>query len=108
MNKINRRKFVQNLVLAGGTIVMGVKKAGAAKRKSPSKLHLACNQYPWLVFYQRENRNFNADLDNGLGELASSGMDGYEPLVTNPKEIDRLGPLLTKHGLEIGPREHQS
>jgi len=62
---------------------------------------LACNQYPWLVFYQRENRNFNQELDKGLGELAASGMDGYEPLVTNPKEIDRLGPLLNKHGLEM-------
>ncbi len=101
MKKITRRKFVQNLALASGTIVMGAKTLGAAKRKDPSKLHLACNQYPWLVFYQRENRNFNEELDNGLGELAASGMDGYEPLVINPEEIDRLGPLLKKHGLEM-------
>ena len=101
MNNITRRKFVQNLALAGGSIVMGAKTVGAAKRKSPSKLHLACNQYPWLVFYQRDNRNFNEELDKGLGELASSGMDGYEPLVNNPQEIDRLGPLLKKHGLEM-------
>ena len=101
MDKISRRKFVQNLALAGGSIVMGAKTLEAAKRKTPSKLHLACNQYPWLVFYQRENRNFNEELDKGLGELAASGMDGYEPLVTNPKEIDRLVPLLTKHGLEM-------
>jgi len=101
MNKITRRKFVQNLALGGGTIVMGAKTLRAAERKSPSKLHLACNQYPWLVFYQRENRNFNEELDKGLGELAASGMDGYEPLVNNPQEIDRLGPLLKKHGLEM-------
>ena len=101
MNKITRRKFVQNLTLSGGTIVMGAKTIEAAKRKSPSKLHLACNQYPWLVFYQRENRNFNEELDSGLGELAASGMDGYEPLVNNPQEIDHLGPLLKKHGLEM-------
>ena len=101
MNKITRRKFVQNLALVGGTIVMGAKTLEAAKRKSPSKMHLACNQYPWLVFYQRENRDFNKELDNGLGELASSGMDGYEPLVNNPQEIDSLGPLLKKHGLEM-------
>ena len=101
MDKISRRKFVQNLALAGGSIVMGAKTLEAAKRKTPSKLHLACNQYPWLVFYQRENRNFNEELDKGLGELAASGMDGYEPLVNNPKEIDRLGPLLKKHGLEM-------
>jgi len=28
-------------------------------------------------------------------------MDGYEPLANNPQEIDRLGPLLKKHGLEM-------
>ncbi|MEK7996392.1 MAG: sugar phosphate isomerase/epimerase, partial [Planctomycetota bacterium] len=44
---------------------------------------------------------FNADLDKGLGEVAASGMDGYEPLAGNPQEIDRLGPLLKKHGLEM-------
>ncbi len=101
MNKITRRKFVKDIVLAGGAIVTSASTVGTAQRKTSSKLHLACNQYPWLVFYQRENRNFNKELDTGLGELAASGMDGYEPLVTNPKEIDRLGPLLKKHGLEM-------
>ena len=101
MNKITRRNFIRNIALAGGSIVMGANTLEAAKSKNPSKLHIACNQYPWLVFYQRENRNFNEELDNGLGELAASGMDGYEPLVTNPQEIDRLGPLLTKHGLQM-------
>ena len=101
MKKITRRKFVKDIILAGGVIVTVAQTGEAANSKSPSKLHLACNQYPWLVFYQRENRNFNEELDTGLGELASSGMDGYEPLVTNPKEIDRLGPLLKKHGLEM-------
>jgi len=98
---ISRRRFVKDLAMAGGAIVMGARTAGAAKRKSRGKLHLACNQYPWLVFYQRENRNFNNELDKGLGEVAASGMDGYEPLANNPQEIDRLGPLLKKHSLEM-------
>ncbi len=101
MNKITRRKFVKDIVLASGAIVTSASTVGTAQRKNNSKLHLACNQYPWQVFYQRENRNFNKELDKGLGELKASGMDGYEPLVTNPKEIDRLGPLLKKHGLEM-------
>ena len=101
MNKITRRKFVKDLALATGAIVISAQSVSVAQRKRRNKLHLACNQYPWLVFYQRENRNFNKELDKGLGELAASGCDGYEPLVTNPKEIDRLGPLLQKHGLEM-------
>jgi len=28
-------------------------------------------------------------------------MDGYEPLANNPQELDRLGPLLKKHNLQM-------
>jgi inosose dehydratase len=101
MKKINRRKFVKDIVIAGGAVVTATQSVGIAQRKRRGKLHLACNQYPWLVFYQRENRNFNEELDKGLGELASCDMDGYEPLVNNPQEIDRLGPLLKKHRLQM-------
>jgi len=100
-DKISRRKFVKDLAMTGGSIVIGTQAPGAAKRRQTGKLHLACNQYPWTVFYQRENRNFNNELDKGLGELAASGLDGYEPLVNNPQELDRLEPLLKKHGLEM-------
>ena len=98
---ISRRRFVKDLAMAGGAIVMGAQTVGTAQRKRAGKLHLACNQYPWTVFYQRDNRNFNNELDKGLSEVAASGMDGYEPLANNPQEIDRLGPLLKKHGLEM-------
>ena len=100
-NKISRRGFVKDLAMAGGSIVMGTKVVGAAKSRRGSKLHLACNQYPWTIFYRRDNRNFNNELDKGLGEVVASGMDGYEPLANNPQELDRLGPLLKKHGLEM-------
>ncbi|MHC4425370.1 MAG: sugar phosphate isomerase/epimerase family protein [Planctomycetota bacterium] len=98
---ISRRRFVKDAALAGGAMLAGVRAAGAAEQKSRAKLHLACNQYPWLVFYAREQRNFSAELDEGLGEVAASGCDGFEPLANNPQEIDRLGPLLKKHRLEM-------
>jgi inosose dehydratase len=98
---ISRRSFVKNLALAGGALTAGIGTTHAQRQKSGGKLHLACNQYPWTVFYARENRNFNEELDKGLGELAASRLDGYEPLANNPQEIDQLGPLLKKHGLEM-------
>lgn len=100
-NIISRRKFVGNLTLAGGALAVGVGTINAQQQKSSGKLHLACNQYPWTVFYARENRNFNEELDKGLGELAACRLDGYEPLANNPQEIDQVGPLLKKHGLEM-------
>jgi inosose dehydratase len=101
MKNITRRKFVKDLVLAGAAAITAAQSPGIAKSKKPRRLHLACNQYPWLVFYRREGRDFNKELDTGLGELAASGYDGYEPLVNNPQEIDRLAPLLDKHKLQM-------
>jgi inosose dehydratase len=98
---ISRRSFVRNLALAGGALATGIGTTRAQRQKTGGKLHLACNQYPWTVFYARENRNFNEELDKGLGELAASRLDGYEPLANNPQEIDQVGPLLKKHGLEM-------
>jgi len=100
-NVISRRSFVGNLAMAGGALAAGIGTAKAQQQKGGGKLHLACNQYPWTVFYARENRNFNQELDKGLGELAASRLDGYEPLANNPQEIDQVGPLLKKHGLEM-------
>lgn len=98
---ISRRGFIKDLAIAGGALAMGADSAANTAQNRSGKLHLACNQYPWTVFYARDNRNFNQELDKGLSEVAASRFDGYEPLANNPQELDRLGPLLKKHGLEI-------
>ncbi|MFH1719229.1 MAG: TIM barrel protein [Planctomycetota bacterium] len=100
-NIISRREFVKDIALAGGAVAAGLATAGVQGQTRRRKLHLACNQYPWTVFYRRDGRDFNKELDTGLGELASSRLDGYEPGAGSPEEIDRLGPLLKKHGLEM-------
>jgi len=100
-NAISRRRFVKDLAIAGGAIAMGASSAANAGQNRSGKLHLACNQYPWTVFYARDNRDFNQELDKGLSEVAASLFDGYEPAANNPQELDRLGPLLKKHGLEM-------
>jgi len=100
-NEISRRKFIKGLALAGGAIAMGTSSAGSTGQNRGDRLHLACNQYPWTVFYARDKRDFNKELAKGLGEVAASRFDGYEPLANNPRELDRLGPLLKKHGLEM-------
>ena len=100
-NIISRRRFIRDVALAGGALVAGAEAAAAQRHRTRRTLHLACNQYPWTVFYRRDNRDFNKEPDAGLGELASCGLDGYEPLANSPQEIERLGPLLKKHGLEM-------
>ncbi len=87
--------------LAAGAMLIGAGSAKPADRKKQNKLHLACNVYPWTVFYQREGRDFNKDLDKGLAEVAASGVDGFEPIINAPQDIDKLAPLLEKHSLQM-------
>ena len=75
--------------------------AQAPARTGSSGLHLASNEYSWVVFYGRENRNFKSDLETNLGDLAKSGVNGYEPLANGPEDVDRLAPLLKRHGIEM-------
>ena len=98
---ITRRGFIKDLALTGGAMAISANLTASAGQNRGGELHLACNQYPWTVFYARDNRDFNQELDKGLGEVAASRFDGYEPLANNPQELDRLGPLLKKNGFEM-------
>lgn len=106
----SRREFLRDTVLASGLTaalpgVMGAAaKAESGKARaagSNGKPHVACNQYPWGVFYQREGKDFGASLDAGLGEVAASGIDGFEPGVGGLQQIEQMAPLLKKHKLEM-------
>ncbi len=97
---LSRRRFVKDSARVGAAALIGVRFT-AAEAKKPRKLHLACNVYPWIVFYQREGRDFNASLDPGLADVAASGFDGFEPIINAPPDVDRLAPLLKKHGLQM-------
>ena len=94
----SRRQFIGG-VAAASSVLLGCYGSGA--EAAARGLHLATNQYPWFTFYRRDKRDFNADLDASLAEVARSGVDGFEPLATSPADIDRLAPLLQKHGLEM-------
>jgi inosose dehydratase len=96
-----RREFLKTATVLGGSALLSARATRGADEGPGGRLHLACNQYPWTVFYARENRDFGASLDSGLAEVAQTGVDGFEPLVTGPPQIDQLAPLLKKHGLQM-------
>jgi inosose dehydratase len=102
----SRREFLRDTVLAAGaaTVLPGATDAGAGaggRVARSGKLHVACNQYSWRVFYQREGKDFNAALDAGLADVKASGLDGFEPGVGGLEQISPMIPLLKKHGLEM-------
>ena len=96
-----RRTFLATLGWASGAAVLGSQSSLGLAAEVGAKMHIACNEYPWTVFYQREKQDFNENLDEGLGRVAQSGVKGYEPLGTSPEQVDQLVSLLNKHKLEM-------
>lgn len=94
--KVTRRGFVW-----GTAVVCTGWALGNAPRQGKKALHLSCNSYPWQTFFAREGRKFEESLDAGLAEVAKSGMDGFEPGINAPEDIEKYAPLLKKHGLQM-------
>lgn len=83
-------------------LLLGATYALIPATASPArKLHVASASYSWDQFFAREQRKFASLPDGGFGEVARSGMDGYECIIGSPADIDRLVPLLGKHGLAM-------
>jgi inosose dehydratase len=97
---LSRRRL---LGCAAGAAVAASASSGSprAAAAGESRPHLSCNSYAWETFYSREKRNFKANLDEGLAEVAQSGMNGYEPSMASPADIEVYQPLLAKHRLEM-------
>lgn len=101
-DSLSRRSFLTRSGAALGTAVLATSAWRAASAaENDNGLHVATNLYPWLTFYGRENREFFADLDTSLGEVAAAGLNGFEPIINGAEDIDRLAPPLEKHGLEM-------
>ncbi|MGA2502368.1 MAG: sugar phosphate isomerase/epimerase, partial [Tepidisphaeraceae bacterium] len=93
LNTRTRRRFLQETVAVAGSLLLAGR-ANAEPAEKPGKLHLACNHYPWLVFYRRDKRDFDAALDVGLAEVAQSGVNGFEPILSSPAQADKFASLL--------------
>lgn len=96
---IDRRNFLH--ALAGVAALGPVSALGKARTAQADRPRIACNQYTWHTFYQRQGRDWGADLDASLADFAKSGLVGYEPSVNSADEIRTLAPLLKKHKLEM-------
>ena len=94
-----RRQFLTDLGVVSATAVIGLGAKESFGDGGSGGLHLSSNGYSWTVFYQRENRNFNATLETSLSDLTRSGLNGLEPSIEKPEEVDRLAALLKKNNL---------
>jgi inosose dehydratase len=96
---ISRREFVNTLTAAGTAALISRESFGEA---DPLKgAQLSCNQYSWLTFYNREGKDWFANLDVSLADYVTTGLKSYEPAANNAEDIKKLLPLLKKYDLSI-------
>lgn len=98
--KQNRRDFLGSLasLTAAGLLAPA---AGWASSLPAKGLHISCNEYSWITFYRRQGKEWFANPDACLREVAQSGLHGYEPSVQKPEQLTTMAPLLKKHKLEM-------
>ncbi|GAB3329002.1 hypothetical protein GCM10027299_31830 [Larkinella ripae] len=97
----DRRTFLQSFAALAGLIHFTNLDGRADHKTAPAEPLIACNQYTWHTFYQRQGRDWGANLDASLAEFTKSGLVGYEPSVNSADEIRTLAPLLRKHKLQM-------
>ena len=88
-------------VLKGIAVTAAMAGSSVAAAKAKAVPHLAGNQYPWLTYFGREKRDFNADLKASFKDIADSGLDGFEPLSSGSQQIDQYISLLKANGLQM-------
>jgi len=98
MTSISRRQFLNASALAG--VISFVPDAVSSKVWKETA-RISCNQYAWITFYERDGRDWFANLDASLAEFASTGLKSYEPGLNNSEEAKKLLPLLVKHKLTM-------
>lgn len=98
MASFNRRQFLSTAVVASSVSVLP---DFGFSRDVKKTFQVSCNQYSWITFYQRDGRDWFADLGASLAEFASTGLTAYEPGLNNAEEAKKLLPLLEKHNLAM-------
>lgn len=100
--KSDRRAFIRTATgLLGASLFARPAALPSQALLSHDPARFSCNVYAWMTFFQRQGRDWYADLDASLAEYASSGLRLFEPSVSSPEDVERLVPLLRKHGLRM-------
>ena len=62
---------------------------------------LATNIYPWLTFYRRQGRDFEANLESSIKKIKKSGADSLEPILSTPEKTVQLADVLIDQGVAM-------
>ncbi len=95
---LSRREFLE---LGTASLVMPLLSRFAKADDTSDTPHIATNTYPWRMFAKRANRPYARHTNELLGQIAATGIAGYEPIVEAASELDGLEDRLSVHGLQM-------
>ena len=95
---MKRRQFITTTALTGAGLLLN-KYSPAAHDQSQPGPAIACQQYTWFSYFQREGKAWQEDLDTSLDTFLRSGLKGFEPSFENAPQVTRLQPELDDRGI---------
>lgn len=63
------------------------------------RLDVACQQYTWFTYFQREGKDWFGDMDQSMKALIDSGTHGYEPSFDSVEQVSALQEHMTANGV---------
>ncbi len=86
---MRRRAFVRNSALLGSALASPYVWASPIDQQ-----FIACQQYPWHTFMEREGRKWHDNLDRSMQQVSDAGFTAFEPLVESKPYLQELLPLI--------------
>lgn len=93
---LSRRDFMKSISLTAGATISG-ENLLANVLKDAENHQIACQQYTWFTYFQREGKEWMNNIEESLNALNKSGFWGYEPSFSNPEEVKNLHSHLKAH-----------
>ena len=98
--KHTRRQMLFASTVAAALPILS-RPSNGSERDGRDLPHIATNTYPWLTFARRAKREFEPHSDLLLGNIESTGIAGYEPIIDSAEEFSGLENRLKSHGLQM-------
>lgn len=84
----DRRIFLKSVALTSGAIF--ISKNLFSKKTDAPEPAVACQQYTWFSYFNREGKSWMKDPNASLKAFLESGLTGYEPSFDNASEVSKL------------------
>lgn len=97
---LDRRTFLDVGCLAATSLVAATARGNTGEPPLPA-VAIATNTYSWKTFAHRKGRNLELHTNQLLGDIAATGIRGYEPNIESPADFTGLRDRLRDHGLEM-------